>query len=143
MSQCMPISAVHPIFTAAIIHLLELKMGQSDVNNEAMRCLGICIKALYEMNTNWDWADRSIRAIRSLADQWDVSLCTPDLLDDIPEVNKRQFELYERGAVPTGQGQEVNPGVEQAYPPEMFDGLFQAWAFDQSSANMAFDLFDE
>ncbi|KAJ4214389.1 hypothetical protein NW759_010407 [Fusarium solani] len=142
-NQCQPISAVHPIFTAAIIHLLDLKMGPPNANNEAMRCLSICIKALYEMNTNWDWANRSIRAIRSLADQWGVTLSTPELLGDIPEVNKRQFELYERGAFPTGQGQEVGVGGEQALPPEMFDELFQAWAFDQNMGHMAFDFSDE
>ncbi|KAF5026950.1 hypothetical protein F66182_980 [Fusarium sp. NRRL 66182] len=142
-SQCMPISAVHPTLTAAIIHLLDLKMNQSNDSNEEIRCLRTCIKALYEMNTNWDWANRSIRAIRSLADQWDVNLGTPDLLDDIPEVNKRQFELYERGVLPTGQNQEIMCGVEGAFPLESFNEIFQAWTYDQNLTSMAFDLFDE
>lgn len=82
-------------------------------------------------------------AIRSLADQWDVTFLTSDLLGDIPEVNKRQFELYERGAPPTGQSQELGFGGDQALPPEVFDELFQAWAFDQNMGSMAFDFAGE
>ncbi|KAM5386429.1 hypothetical protein ACJZ2D_000392 [Fusarium nematophilum] len=141
--RCMPISAVHPTFTAAIIHLLDLKTNGSDVSNEATRYLSICVKSLYEMNTNWDWANRSIRAIRSLADQWGVEIWTAELRDEIAEENQRQFELYERGCLPSGQRDDSDYAADQAYPPEIFDEIFQAWTYDQNLTNMAFNFFDE
>ncbi|OJJ50723.1 hypothetical protein ASPZODRAFT_11578 [Penicilliopsis zonata CBS 506.65] len=86
-----PISAVHPTFTAAIILLLDLKIKKE---KETMHSLCICMKALYGMNINWDWANRSIRAIRSLAAQWEVDLFVLDLERDIDEESRRQYERY-------------------------------------------------
>src|SRR4051794_6256984 len=108
----MPISAVHPTFTAAIIQLLHLKTAKPDARSEAMRCLNICIKSLYEMNTNWDWANRSIRAIRSLAAEWEVDIWTSDLEDDISEENRRQFEMYERACSPTHESQGTSNSAD-------------------------------
>lgn len=141
----MPISAVHPIFTAAIIHLLHLKMASPDARSEAMRYLDICIKCLYEMNTNWDWANRSIRAIRSLAEEWEVDIWTSNLADEISEENRRQYDLYERGCVTIGQRQDVSSGEGQApaYVGETFDEVFHAWMYDQNLSNMPFNFFDE
>ncbi|KAK7409261.1 hypothetical protein QQX98_008571 [Neonectria punicea] len=120
-----------------------LKTTGPDRRSDAMRCLLVCIKTLYEMNTNWDWANRSIRAIRSLAEQWGVDIWTEDLEDELGEENRRQFELYQRGCLPNGQMGEPNNETEQTYPAEVFDELFQAWTYDQNLTNMAFNFFDE
>ncbi|KPM41104.1 hypothetical protein AK830_g5456 [Neonectria ditissima] len=143
LQRYIPISAVHPTFTAAIIHLLDLKTTGPDKRNDAMRNLIICVKALYEMNTNWDWANRSIRAIRSLAEQWGVNFWTQDLEDEIREENRQQYDLYENGSVPAGQAFESNNEADLGYPVEVFDDLFQAWTYDQNLTNMAFNFFDE
>ncbi|KAK4948021.1 hypothetical protein LTR10_013075 [Elasticomyces elasticus] len=134
---CIPISAVHPAFTAAIIHLLDLKTADPIGRRRAMRRFEICLRALYEMNTNWDWANRCIRAIQSLATQWQVDIWSSSgLIYDIPPENRRQFRMYEDSCLQAnatgGDGGVVDP----------FDEFFNAWTYDQAFMDGAFDFFD-
>ncbi|KAL6404577.1 Nitrogen assimilation transcription factor nirA [Ilyonectria robusta] len=138
-------SDLHPAFTAAIIHLLDLKSTGSSTRSEARRCLYICIKALYEMNTNWNWANRSIRAIQSLADQWEVDIWTSGLRDEISVESQQHFERYEggRGRLLTGFGQESTDELEKLFPTETLDDLFNAWTYEQNSTSLAFNFIDQ
>lgn len=111
MQRHLPVSAVHPAFTAAIILLLDLKVQQdTNINTDAAKkadketrhYLSICIVALYEMNINWNWANRSIRAIRSLAAQWKVDLSTLDL-ERVPDECRSQYNLYVSECISTEQ----------------------------------------
>ncbi|KAF4500221.1 pathway-specific regulatory nit-4 [Fusarium agapanthi] len=88
-----PVSAAHPAFTAAIIHLLHIKSSGNNGRSEAMRCLYICVKSLYEMNViYWNWANRSIRAMLSLARELYIDIWAHGLAQEINEETRRQFE---------------------------------------------------
>lgn len=137
----MPISAVHPIFTAAIIHLLDLKTAPPHEQSGAMQRLSICIKALYEMNETWDWANRSLRAILSLATQWKIDVWASGLAGEISEVNHRSFERYSRDCLSPRQIPDEAPALE-ATAAEMFDEAFNFWSFDQNGMDTAFNLFN-
>lgn len=150
MQRHLPVSAVHPAFTAAIILLLDLKVRQdSNINTEAggkayketKQYLSICIVALYEMNINWNWANRSIRAIQSLAAQWKIDLSTLDL-ERVPDECSSQYNLYvsefistekPRGPLEeaTEQGGEHGPVAAGDFPPWL-NGISSLSPFDQA-----------
>ncbi|EXJ93637.1 hypothetical protein A1O1_02029 [Capronia coronata CBS 617.96] len=143
-NRCVPISAVHPAFTAAIIHLLDVKTCSPVGRNKARRRLDICLTSLHEMNINWDWANRAIRAIRSLAAQWQVDLSpSAGFLREISEESRLQFQRYEESCLPTGSGPGAD-GQSQAAPVrpvDPFDEFFEAWTYDQMDG--AFNFFDD
>ncbi|KAF4964264.1 hypothetical protein FSARC_7818 [Fusarium sarcochroum] len=136
--QCMPISAVHPAFTAAIIHLLHIKSSGHSGRSEAMRCLCICVKSLYEMNVNWNWANRSIRAVLSLAAEWDIDIWAHGLAQEISDESRRQFERYELDDTLNTQEKGSSDEIEQAYS---IDEIFDSWAYDQSFGESSINFF--
>lgn len=97
------------------------------------------------MNTNWNWANRSIRAIQSLADQWEVDIWTSGLRDEISVESQQHFERYEggRGRLLTGFGQESTDELEKLFPTETLDDLFNAWTYEQNSTSLAFNFIDQ
>jgi hypothetical protein len=121
-----PVSAVHPAFTAAIILLLDKTMRQEHDSKETTNCLRICLRALYGMNINWNWANRSIRAIHALAAQWKVDLTTLDLEHEVPEENLDHYNRYSSEC--GGLDQADAPDFQewsQATPPLSFDEPFE------------------
>ncbi|KAF2793028.1 hypothetical protein K505DRAFT_245348 [Melanomma pulvis-pyrius CBS 109.77] len=137
----MPISAVHPAFTAAIIHLLDVKTALPHAQSGAMKRLGICIKTLYEMNENWDWANRSIRAIQSLATQWKVDIWASGLANDISKEHQQQFERYSKECRSTSLIAEEGTAA-QSTGVEMLDEAFNIWSYEQSALDVAFNFPD-
>lgn len=139
----LPISSVHPAFTAGIFHLLHLKQVGPEMGKEALRRLHTCIKALYGMNTQWDWANRSSRAILSLAVQWKVDICVPALQSMIDPENLRRYEEYEKACLMMHTARtEDEEGMLQQNPSCGFDIQFDFWDFDQSLMNTGLDIFD-
>lgn len=98
------------------------------------------------MNTNWDWANRAIRAIQSLANQWGIDIwAAPALLNDISEENRRQFQLYENSCLQFGPGLESTAEEtvgDQSRLLDPFDEFFNAWTYDPTLTEGPFDLFD-
>ncbi|KAL3588304.1 hypothetical protein FPOAC2_10457 [Fusarium poae] len=127
-----PISVVHPAFTASIFHLLHIKSSGDVGRSEAMRCLTTCIVALYGINISWNWANRSIRAIQSLALEWEIDIWAHGLADEIPEESRLQFERYEMDDVPVIA--QAHIGSTEGIS---LDDIFESWeygqVFDESS----------
>lgn len=146
----MPISAVHPAFTAAIIHLLDLKTSDPIRRRKAMRRFEVCLKCLYEMNSNWEWANRSIRAIQSLATQWQIDIWSLSLrLHEINQINRRQYQVYEASCQLTGPDLSYlstpnsnYPDATQARLADPCVEFFDAWTYDQAFMDGTFDFFD-
>lgn len=93
------------------------------------------------MNIAWNWSNRSIRAIASLAEEWKVNLGIAD--SDIPDTNLKAFRRYKDRDV-VGPEQEVGangavfiassmPNVEYQVGQDFFEGgmEFGAWPFDR------------
>ncbi len=144
--RTMPVSAVHPVFTAAIIHLLDVKTAGAEAQGKTMQHLFTCIKGLYEMNLNWDWANRSVRAIQSLAAQWEVDIWAAGLEDHLSEEHRHQFEKYELSCLAPGTLPPSDSG--QNYHKEAFLGetsveFFDAWTHEYSFMDAGFNLFDD
>ncbi|EXL96025.1 fungal-specific transcription factor domain-containing protein [Fusarium oxysporum II5] len=137
-TRCMPVSAVHPAFTAAIIHLLHIKSTGNNGRSEAMRCLYICVKSLYEMNVNWNWANRSIRAILSLAREWDIDIWAHGLAQEINEESRRQFERYEMDDLVVFPDQGSESSFEHVFS---LDDIFESWTYDQCFGESSLDFF--
>lgn len=97
-------------------------MRKEGSSKETTNCLIICLKALYGMNINWNWANRSIQAIYSLAAQWKVDLSTFDLEHEVPEENLKYYSRY---------SSEFR-GVDQVNAPD-----FQEWS--QVTPTLNFD----
>ncbi|KAF5690916.1 pathway-specific regulatory nit-4 [Fusarium circinatum] len=133
-----PVSAVHPAFTAAIIHLLHIKSSGNNGRSEVMRCLYICVKSLYEMNVNWNWANRSIRAILSLAREWDIDIWAHGLAQEINEESRRQFERYEMDDLVVFHDQGAEGSFEHVYS---LDDIFESWTYDQCFGESSLDFF--
>ncbi|KAF4340293.1 pathway-specific regulatory nit-4 [Fusarium beomiforme] len=133
-----PVSAVHPAFTAAIIHLLHIKTTGNSGRTEAMRCLYVCIKSLYEMNVNWNWANRSIRAILSLATEWEIDIWAHGLGQEISEESRKQFERYEMDDLVVLHDQNSDSSFEHVYS---LDQIFESWTYDQCFGESALDFF--
>ncbi|KAH7175271.1 fungal-specific transcription factor domain-containing protein [Dactylonectria macrodidyma] len=142
-SRYIPISAVHPAFTAAIILLLHVKSVGQSRRSDAMRHFTICIKALYEMNINWDWANRSIRAIQSLASQWEVDIWAYGLANEISEESRQQFETYESGGLLISQWPVLGDESEQVYSAETYRDIFEALNYDCDLMNLPLNIFNE
>ncbi|KIW19927.1 hypothetical protein PV08_00502 [Exophiala spinifera] len=146
-NRCMPISAVHPAFTAAIIHLLDLKTADLVGRRKAMRRFEVCLRSLYEMNSNWDWANRAIRATQSLATQWQVDIWASSVLsNELSQENLRQFRIHEESC--HQEGPKLNSfhpgtGAERARIADPFDEFFNAWTYDQAFMDGTFDFFPE
>ncbi|KAF5711727.1 Nit-4-like protein [Fusarium globosum] len=134
----MPVSGVHPAFTAAIIHLLHIKSTGNYGRSEAMRCLYICVKSLYEMNVNWNWANRSIRAILSLAREWEIDIWAHGLAQEINEESRRQFERYEMDDLVVFHDQGSEGSFEHVYS---LDDIFESWTYDQCFGESSLDFF--
>ncbi|KAF5239067.1 hypothetical protein FAUST_5161 [Fusarium austroamericanum] len=134
--QCMPISAVHPAFTASIIHLLHIKSSGDIGRTEAMRCLSICIVSLYEMNVSWNWANRSIRAVQSLAAEWEIDIWAHGLAQEITEESRLQFERYEMDDLPVARVEDV--GTAQGIS---LDDIFESWAYGQCFGESSLNFF--
>lgn len=97
------------------------------------------------MNVNWDWANRSIRAIQSLAAQWQVDIwAASSLWNEISEESRRQFQMYEKSCLESGlkfDREADMPSIDiQSFEP--FDELFSAWTHDQVFMDGLFDVFD-
>ncbi|KAF5560755.1 pathway-specific regulatory nit-4 [Fusarium phyllophilum] len=133
-----PVSAVHPAFTAAIIHLLHIKSTGNSGRSEAMRCLYICVKSLYEMNVNWNCANRSIRAILSLAREWEIDIWAHGLAQEINEESRRQFERYEMDDLVVFHDQGSEGSFEHVYS---LDDIFESWTYDQCFGESSLDFF--
>ena len=136
--RCFPVSAVHPVFTAAIILLLDKTMQKEGDCKETTSCLLICLKALYGMNINWNWANRSIQAIYSLAAQWKVDLSTLNLEHEVPEENLNYYNRYSSEL--SGADQANVPDFQecsQVTTPLNFDEAFQPQSDVQFWLNMA------
>lgn len=148
--RCMPISAVHPAFTAAIIHLLDLKTADPIRRRKAMRRFEICLKCLYEMNSNWEWSNRAIRAIQSLATQWQIDIWSYSLrLHEIRLENRRQYQIYEDSCRPMDSRMDASADDCNTTDPSQvarltdpFDEFFTAWTYDQAFMDGTFDFFD-
>lgn len=141
--RCFPVSAVHPAFTAAIIHLLDYKTSQADNRKSAFQRLRICIECLYGMNVNWDWANRSIRAIHYLSAQWDLNIQDLNIDAIISEENRIQFERYEVSCIAMGATPNLAMETQACYPDIPFDGVSGPWSYGYDFFAGAFDLFDE
>ncbi|RBR12475.1 uncharacterized protein FIESC28_08599 [Fusarium coffeatum] len=137
-NRCIPISAVHPTFTASIILLLHMKAEGDLGRSEALRCLNICITSLYEMNLMWNWANRSIRAIRSLAAEWQIDIWAHGLAQEITEECRLQFERYEMDDLPILPQPQDDLGLTQGIS---LDDIFESWAYEQAFGDSSFDFF--
>jgi hypothetical protein len=106
--------------------------------SEALRCLNICITSLYEMNLMWNWANRSIRAIRSLAAEWQIDIWAHGLAQEITEECRLQFERYEMDDLPILPQQQDDLGLTQGIS---LDDIFESWAYEQAFGENSFDFF--
>lgn len=137
--RCLPISAVHPAFTAAITHLLDYKTAADEEKKKACQRLRICIDSLYGMNINWDWANRSIRAIHSLASQWNLDLDEMGVNASASVESVAQFRKYESSCVSVGGIPDLGLTLSEAHHAGAFDAFFEPWTHDNSFLNGAFD----
>ncbi|KAF4990500.1 hypothetical protein FGRMN_8431 [Fusarium graminum] len=103
--------------------------------SEAMKCLGTCIISLYGMNISWNWASRSIRAIRSLAAEWEIDIWAHGLAQEIPEESRLQFERYEMDDLPLPWEEDVD-GAQAV----SLDDIFESWAYGQCFGESSFDF---
>ncbi|KAH7239631.1 nitrogen assimilation transcription factor nit-4 [Fusarium solani] len=72
---------VHVAFTAATIHLIDLKPESNPYRQQAMRGLATCVEALEAMKTPWcAWSSKALRAIYALAEEWSMA----EVLEMIP-----------------------------------------------------------
>lgn len=79
------------------------------------------------MNLTWQWANRSIHAIRALAAQWDVDIWVGGFGDEIDPENKRQFERYENDCLKTLRKGESDFEKMQSGDIDVFGNLFDEW----------------
>jgi hypothetical protein len=90
------------------------------------------------MNINWNWANRSIRAINSLAAQWKVDLSTLDLEKEIADENWHQYSQYASECREVYQGEvPVFQSYSQTVSSFLFDQAFEPQNDDQFWVNMA------
>ncbi|KAH6871801.1 nitrogen assimilation transcription factor nit-4 [Thelonectria olida] len=62
---------VHIAFTAAIIHLIDMKPESNPYRQQAIRDLTMCVDALVDMKTTWcAWSSKALQAIQTLAEEW-------------------------------------------------------------------------
>lgn len=99
------------------------------------------------MNSNWEWANRSIRAIQSLATQWQIDIWSYSVrLHEISQVHRRQYQIYENSCQqvsPKMNSGDVNrTDADQARLADPFDEFFNAWTYDQAFMDGTFDFFD-
>ena len=127
-----------------MILLLEVKKSDPVGQKKAMRRLEVCLRSLYEMNINWDWANRSIRAVQSLAAQWKIDMSKSAILNEIGEEYKLSFQRYERSCPEFGPKLGWNDNSdpsEHVRPSDPFDEFFTAWVNDQGMMDGTFDFF--
>lgn len=101
-----------------------------------MRCLSICIVSLYEMNVSWNWANRSIRAVQSLAAEWEIDIWAHGLAQEITEESRLQFERYEMDDLPVARVEDV--GTAQGIS---LDDIFESWAYGQCFGESSLNFF--
>ncbi|KAL3419467.1 nitrogen assimilation transcription factor nit-4 [Phlyctema vagabunda] len=106
-----PISAVHPAFTAAVIHLGDLKSVANPSQSKIMPKLQILVKSLYDMNIAWSWSNRSIRGLEALAKEWKINIWSGGMRDEISTASLLSFQRYMTGEV-------YNSRDQIAVPPE-------------------------
>jgi hypothetical protein len=90
------------------------------------------------MNLMWNWANRSIRAIRSLAAEWQIDIWAHGLAQEITEECRLQFERYEMDDLPILPQQQDDLGLTQGIS---LDDIFESWAYEQAFGENSFDFF--
>jgi hypothetical protein len=89
------------------------------------------------MNVNWNWANRSIRAIQSLATEWEVDIWAYGMSQEITEESRLQFARYEMDDLPLVQKDIVGITLDRAIS---LDDIFELWTqeqcFGESSINI-------
>ncbi len=95
------------------------------------------------MNVNWDWSNRSIRAIQSLAKQWNVDIWATGLATELNEENSHTFKRYESECVPVGNFDKAELDYSEVpFPDESYDNFFDPWASDQGVLDASFYYFN-
>lgn len=90
------------------------------------------------MNVNWNWANRSIRAILSLAREWEIDIWAHGLAQEINEESRRQFERYEMDDLVVFHDQGSEGSFEHVYS---LDDIFESWTYDQCFGESSLDFF--
>jgi len=90
------------------------------------------------MNVNWNWANRSIRAILSLAREWDIGIWAHGLSQEINEESRRQFERYEMDELVVLPAQGPESSFQHVFS---LDDIFESWTYDQCFGESSLDFF--
>ncbi|KAI9148115.1 Nitrogen assimilation transcription factor nirA [Paramyrothecium foliicola] len=69
-----PLSGVHCVFTATVIHLLDLMYTEGIAHTRARAQIRDCLDSLQEMSKTWSWSGRCLRSVLSLATEWKVDI---------------------------------------------------------------------
>lgn len=76
MQRFAALATIHIAFTAAIVHLLDIKLENSLCKQQAMRSFTTCVDALEEMKPTWPaWSAKALLAIRHLQEEWSPEKC--------------------------------------------------------------------
>lgn len=88
VQRYLPISAVHCIFTAAVIHLLDIVHTEGRTRAKAKQRFDVCIRSMEEMRITWGWSGRCLRSLQSLVKEWNVDLtaCSEEPVNPAPPV---------------------------------------------------------
>lgn len=68
------LATVHIAFTAAIVHLADMKLEEPSYQQQATRGFTTCVDALEEMKYTWSaWSVKALRAIRNIQEEWSTA----------------------------------------------------------------------
>ncbi|RDW87945.1 hypothetical protein BP5796_03639 [Coleophoma crateriformis] len=126
-----PISAVHPAYTAAVIHMADIKNAKDITRSKTMKQLQVLVKSLYDMNIAWSWSNRSIRAMETLAKEWNIDLWTGNLKKEVSQESFDSFQRYMAGDVYKRQDNLAIPPPPSVWPDIVNDNFLNLnWQFD-------------
>ncbi|KAJ5419998.1 hypothetical protein N7465_002517 [Penicillium sp. CMV-2018d] len=97
--RTIPVSAVHCVFTAAIVFMVDATSTSNLVKGKAYRELKWCVKALEELETAWSWSTRHLVAMVNVAHAWAI---------DLPIFRKPRYQKVTRRRMRHIQGARKN-----------------------------------
>lgn len=78
-----PPFVIHHILTASIMHLLNATTLESGIRQQSISRFRVCISALEEMISMWQYAGKAVRLLQGLAQQWKVVFALPIQLSNL------------------------------------------------------------